>query len=510
MANAMVLLCKRGNSTCGILFCRDMTFQLLVKKLLGKWNDLIEGSFSLSLSLRGHPNCFLDSQDDLDVLVTLAVALEISSGDVVVRDLAGGSCSDSTVVDASSSSSKGSGGEVGLLCAATTEVDLLPTFIHHETKVLKSAPWVDVLREVGQVFVGGVVSFRDSLCKYSLYHGFKFDYVRNYAQTVKANCSQRLTNRNCLWSIKAKLERHSGYFWIKEFNNVHTCGSDALSSSRSRASSRLIGRLISDEIRVTPSKRPFEYLQDMKMDFGVDALGGMETKRKKHLLNLFGLCAYVPTVSQFDALLTQLKEEGRDRVQCFLQNLSKEHWCHAHFPGKRYSELTSNIVECFNSWIRKERRLPIRDLVDKIRIKVMEKMSVRRDLAMKWKCDVCPEMDRRITQLFKESRAWTVKKSSDGKHIGKNLKEYVDRYYLVDSYREAYSKSINPIPTISKADFVAENDNVLLSPLCKRPPGRPRTERIPLTGVQVRKVKCGRCGKTGHHNRATCTEPLVG
>lgn len=278
------------------------------------------------------------------------------------------------------------------------------------------------------------------------------------------------------------------------------------------------------------------------------ALGGMETKRKKHLLNLFGLCAYVPTVSQFDALLTQLKEEGGDRVQCFLQNLSKEHWCHAHFPGKRYSELTSNIVECFNSWIRKERRLPIRDLVDKIRIKVMEKMSVRRDLAMKWKCDVCPEMDRRITQLFKESRAWTVKKSSDGvyevqchpsvkvdmvsrncscrewqincfpcvhatcvgKHIGKNLKEYVDRYYLVDSYREAYSKSINPIPTISKADFVAENDNVLLPPLCKRPPGRPRTERIPLTGVQVRKVKCGRCGKTGHHNRATCTEPLVG
>lgn len=270
MANAVVLLCKRGNSTCGILFSRDMTFQLLLKKLLGKWNDLIEGSFSLSFSLRGHPNCFLDSQDDLDVLGTLAVALGISSVDVVVRDFAGGSCSDSTVVDASSSSSKGSGGEVGLLCAATTEVDLLPTFIHHETKVLKSAPWVDVLREVGQVFVGGVVSFRDSLCKYSLYHGFKFDYVRNDAQTVKANCSQRLTNRNCLWSIKAKLERHSGYFWIKEFNNVHTCGSDALSSSSSRASSRLIGRLISDEIRVTPSKRPFEFLQDMKMDFGVD------------------------------------------------------------------------------------------------------------------------------------------------------------------------------------------------------------------------------------------------
>ncbi|KAH7854755.1 hypothetical protein Vadar_017456 [Vaccinium darrowii] len=469
MANALVLLCKRGDSTCGVIFSCYMTFQLLVKKLLRKWNDLIEGSFSLSFSLRGHPNCFLETQEDLDVLGTLAVALQISTVDVVVRDLAGGSCSDSIVVDASSSSSKGSGCGVGVLCSATTEVDLLPTFIHHETKVLKSAPWGDVLREVDQIFVGGVVSFRDSLCKYSLYHGFKFDYVRNDAQTVKANCSQR------------------------------------------------------------------------------KALGGMETKRKKHLLNLFGFCAYAPTVARFDALLTQLKEEGGDRVQCFLQNLSKEHWCHAHFPGKRYSELTSNIVECFNSWIRKERRLPIRDLVDKIRIKVMEKMFVRRDLAMKWKCDVCPEMDRRITQLFKESRAWTVKKSSNsvyevqchpsvkvdmvsrscscrewqincfpcvhatcvGKHIGKNLKDYVDRYYLVDSYREAYSKCINPIPTISKADFVAGNDNVLLPPLCKRPPGRPRTERIPLTGVQVRKLKCGRCGKTGHHNRGTCTEPLV-
>lgn len=70
-----------------------------------------------------------------------------------------------------------------------------------------------------------------------MYHGFKFDYIKNDSETVKANCLERLTNRKCMWTIKAKIERPSGYFWIKEFNKVHTCGFDALSSNSSRASS---------------------------------------------------------------------------------------------------------------------------------------------------------------------------------------------------------------------------------------------------------------------------------
>ncbi|KAI8537633.1 hypothetical protein RHMOL_Rhmol09G0039400 [Rhododendron molle] len=95
------------------------------------------------------------------------------------------------------------------------------------------------------------------------------------------------------------------------------------------------------------------------------------------------------------------------------------------------------------------------------------------------------------------------------KRAGKKLNDYVDHYYSVDAFQNTYSKSINPVPTIWKDVIVGFDGNVLLPPLCnKRPPGRPRTERIPSTGVKSRKITCRRCGQVGRHNRARCKEPL--
>ncbi|KAH7848463.1 hypothetical protein Vadar_003051 [Vaccinium darrowii] len=159
-------------------------------------------------------------------------------------------------------------------------------------------------------------------------------------------------------------------------------------------------------------------------------------------------------------------------------------------------------------------------------------MSNRRLCAMKWN-GVCPAMDKKLATAFNFSRSWKVITSHANlfevrcnpsvsvdiglqtcscgawqinsfpclhvvcalKKSGKNLNDYVDRYYFVDTYREVYSKCINPVPTLSKADFVPTSDAVLLPPLTKRPPGRPRTERIPSMGFRTRKVTCSRCGK---------------
>ncbi|KAH7835170.1 hypothetical protein Vadar_023515 [Vaccinium darrowii] len=125
------------------------------------------------------------------------------------------------------------------------------------------------------------------------------------------------------------------------------------------------------------------------------------------------------------------------------------------FPSEPHSycivHLKANLGKAFGKCMRKERHLPITELVDKIRSK------------------------------GHEAKVW-----------------------------ESYSECINPIRTISKADFIDIDDNVLLPPLSKRHPGRPRTQRIPSTSVLVRTVKCGRCGMVGHRNRGTCKEPLLG
>ncbi|KAH7840908.1 hypothetical protein Vadar_023168 [Vaccinium darrowii] len=206
----------------------------------------------------------------------------------------------------------------------------------------------------------------------------------------------------------------------------------------------------------------------------------------------------------------------------------------------------SNLVESFNSWIKKERRLPITQLVDRIRVKLMDQMSDRRDLGLKWETVICPKKDRKLGELFTLSKTWNVVRSNDelyevhsdpfvSVHIGRrtcscgewqinsfpcvhalcalkrskrNLNDYLERYYFTETYREVYVKCINPIPTIWKTADLDYCKDVLLPPLCKRPPGRPRTKRIPSTGIKTRKITCSRCGKVGTHNRSTCTEPL--
>ena len=66
------------------------------------------------------------------------------------------------------------------------------------------------------------------------------------------------------------MEKYSGSFWIKEFNKYHTCGAEMLSTSSSRASSSMIGRLFTDAMRTNPLKNPIDVIEEMKTDYGVD------------------------------------------------------------------------------------------------------------------------------------------------------------------------------------------------------------------------------------------------
>ncbi|CAL8075059.1 unnamed protein product [Prunus armeniaca] len=55
-----------------------------------------------------------------------------------------------------------------------------------------------------------------------------------------------------------------------------------------------------------------------------------------------------------------LEDEGGAVIREFLKNLPKEHWSAAYFP------------ESFNAWIVDQRYLPIYQLLDGIRVKIME------------------------------------------------------------------------------------------------------------------------------------------
>ncbi|KAI8524205.1 hypothetical protein RHMOL_Rhmol13G0132000 [Rhododendron molle] len=473
MEDVTVLLCKRGDKSVAIILSQNLNFESLVSKLSHKWKDLTQGCFEISYMIDGHPNCDVDCDEDLIALRTLANKFRIGRIDVFVHDLTGsntsmnvGECADR------SSTSMNEQGFGELISEIDNGSEMTLPLAEQERKQLKSDAWRIAIKGVGQVFVGGAAAFRDSLSKYSLVHGFQYIYAKNDSETVKACCR----TLHCTWFVKAKVEKPNGLFRIKEFMNEHSCGATSLSTKSSRSSSSLIGRIFSEAIWSSPSKRPVDVRKELKRDYGVDvtcrgAWMGVEKAR-----SLYPICVAV--------------------------------------------------VDSENS--------------EKLALVYVE------ELAAKWKSVICPKWDKKLVELFGLSKTWTVVSANGDlyevqsnpsvsvdiahrsyscgdwqlnmfpcvhgvcalKKSKKNLNDYMERCFFSESYHEAYSKCINPVARIWQNVDLDAADDTLLPPLCKRPPGRPRTERIPSTGAKTRKVTCSRCGQVGTHNRGTCKEPL--
>ncbi|XP_058221430.1 uncharacterized protein LOC131331480 [Rhododendron vialii] len=572
------------------------------------------------------------------------------------------------------------------------ERDLLPTFCQHQDRALSSDGWRHYIKEVNQKFEGGAVEFRDKLAKFAIFYGFEYSFAKNEKDRVTVFCK----DADCKWRVHARLDKVSSYFYIRSFDDIHSCGASVLTTKHSRASSSMIGRLMSADIRTTPQKRPVDVVSSLKGLYRVDVpykrawkgvekgrnsdpesvfeievdtktnrfqrlfvafsacisgfkhlrpllfvdgtflkgnfkgsllsasakdgdkglfplcigvadsesnenwlwfmkklrgildgdtrsivfvsdrnagikaavprvfpsgfhgyclyhlknnlrgrLTGRRNKYKERVIGLFSLCAYAPNEMKFNEEMARLKKAGGEaRITNFLADLPYEHWANAFSPGQRYGEMWSNLAEYFNSWIEKERHLPITQLVDRVRIKLMEQMCFRKQTAAKWRQVLCPTMDEALAIAFQESKAWEVKFSSPdvlevlcnpsvkvdiGRHSctctqwqlngvpcvhavcaikksGKSLNACVERYFHAECYREAYSRPIMPVPTLWKPEVAG--DAVILPPISRKPPGRNKKKRIRSFGEKVRPIKCARCGKRGSHNRRSCKEAI--
>ncbi|KAL7228251.1 hypothetical protein ACSBR2_007038 [Camellia fascicularis] len=104
------------------------------------------------------------------------------------------------------------------------------------------------MKGVGQRFSQGVVEFRDALSKYSIHSGFNFDFVKNDKDRVTVHCKRR-ADLGCLWSVHVRVKNSSKTFVIKQFDDVHTCGSCFHIIKHARMTSSMIDGLISSEVR---------------------------------------------------------------------------------------------------------------------------------------------------------------------------------------------------------------------------------------------------------------------
>ncbi|XP_026384506.1 uncharacterized protein LOC113280075 [Papaver somniferum] len=233
-----------------------------------------------------------------------------------------------------------------------------------------------------------------------------------------------------------------------------------------------------------------------------------------------------------------------------MNKIPLKNWASHEFLGERYGELTSNVVESFNSLIRHEKRLQAIELIECIRARTMETMWKRKLVASKWTTRLTPKMQVRLDKRITDCRRYKMRRASEkvfeiitntGKHtidldsktctcqwwkkqsfpcshsvkpmvhIGEEeVYKHITPYYTAEYYRGLYSKPIYPIPNGDKPDEISRNKYVMPPPVGPKV-GRPNFVRKRSYHEKFRKKrKCVRCGMLVYHNRRTCrSAPLA-
>lgn len=99
---------------------------------------------------------------------------------------------------------------------------------------------------------------------------------------------------------------------------------------------------------------------------------------------------------------------GGDDVKDFMKGLHLKNYANSHFPGSRYGELCSNVSESFNSWILNLRTLPITQLVNGIRSKMMTLISDRHAKSSRWATVLCPTHEKTL-RFYDNTLSWHVR-----------------------------------------------------------------------------------------------------
>ncbi|XP_038972954.1 uncharacterized protein LOC120105004 [Phoenix dactylifera] len=286
-------------------------------------------------------------------------------------------------------------------------------------------------------------------------------------------------------------------------------------------------------------------IRHVKENFKNQVLVHYRAADRKRLLDLVNAVAYTPRLNVFQKLIGKLTSEAPG-ASTFLLHANPEHWANAIFSGPRWGTMTSNVAECFNSWILEARHLPIPQMVDHIRLQIMQMMHERRNQGYSIQTHLCPDAEkvlhknaedgRRLSMFTSNIMIYDVKDTNYSckvdlqncscscgewrifgmpcKHAcaciekaGRSLYQFTDIWFQAELYRTTYAEAINPIPDIEEPHSASEEIHIL-PPMKKTRTGRPKKKRRPSQVELVRDMRCGRCGKLGH-NRRTCNEVIL-
>ncbi|KAL5703177.1 hypothetical protein ACHQM5_028302 [Ranunculus cassubicifolius] len=256
--------------------------------------------------------------------------------------------------------------------------------------------------------------------------------------------------------------------------------------------------------------------------------------------------------TEFNRRMRELDEKEEHQARLWLEGEHESLWARSHFDHNSKSDHnTNNFTECFNAYIIHARDKPIVILVNRIQTLLMKLIHTRRTISATWEDNqLVPRVADYIKRMKAFQKEYTVGGASDhnfqvthmlGTWWEVNLEartctcckwqitgypcihaicviaprrlpwhDYVHPFMLGSSYKEAYSGMIRPMLHESDWD---EPQPLILPPIRRRAPGRPRVRRIrgddEGAATSNSRNRCSRCGDFTHNAR-TCQGGPVG
>ncbi|KAK7264792.1 hypothetical protein RJT34_32403 [Clitoria ternatea] len=272
-----------------------------------------------------------------------------------------------------------------------------------------------------------------------------------------------------------------------------------------------------------------------------DLKGQFSHEARRFMINDFYSAAYAPKPEAFERSIENIKGISPDAHDWVMKS-EPEHWANAFFNGARYNHMSSNFGQQFYSWVSEAHELPITQMIDALRGKMMETIYSRRVESDQWMTKLTPSREEMLQNetsigqslqvLLSEGSTFEVHGESvdivDIDHwdctcrgwqltglpcchaiavlesVGRSPYDYCSKYFTVENYRLTYAESIHPVPNVEKpVQGVSSAVVTVTPPPTKRPPGRPKMKQVESIDIIKRQLQCSKCKGLGH-NRKTC------
>ncbi|XP_007031260.2 PREDICTED: uncharacterized protein LOC18600636 [Theobroma cacao] len=277
-----------------------------------------------------------------------------------------------------------------------------------------------------------------------------------------------------------------------------------------------------------------------------DLKGQFSHEVKRLMIEDLYAAALAPRPEGFQRSIESIKSISLEAYNWIIQS-EPQKWANSFFQGARYNHMISNFGELFYSWASDAHELPITQMVDLIRGKIMELIYTRRADSDQWLTRLTPSMEEKLEKESLNVRPLQVLLTSGSifevrgesievvdmdrwdcnckgwqltglpcchaiaviSCIGRSPYDYCSRYFTTESYRLTYAETVQPIPDVDRA-LQKDSSQALVTvtpPPTRRPPGRPTTKKVGSQEVMKRQLQCSRCKGLGH-NKSTCKELL--